>query len=434
MKRLLPALTLGVLVSAVVLTLHISRAAMRPELALSDWISHGGTDTRLVSDKLQFPLVLLIAAAVAWATLETKRRNRLAIVVGALVLELLAVAWVFGLYHTFFQPVPAMLAALLSFGASVGFVQARHWWRNRPEKIVPVKRDPASFVDDVPPIERPAPVPVNPSFQAPLPPSPPPPRVAPAFGEAGAHEVTAVVCDIGNKHDLAEELEPAAFIALTQRFMAHAAKAFSDVGAYVDAGSGEGVIAIFGFPHPDAEHAEKATREAMRLVESFPESSENSEAEYELHAGVSSGKVVIALSRNGSGALTVGEPVELARRFCLANRFYGSRVLIGPGTFELAADTIIARPIDFLTGVDARERHEIYQPLSATHDVPPDQIRRRDSFWNGVVLYREKRWAESYAQFQQARGPDEGHDAPLQLYLRRLEPLALQLTDTPFDG
>ena len=49
--------------------------------------------------------------------------------------------------------------------------------------------------------------------------------------------------------------------------------------------------------------------------------------------------------------LATGEPVELARRFCIANRFYGSRVLLGPRTFELASKILVARPIDFLSGV-----------------------------------------------------------------------------------
>jgi len=125
--------------------------------------------------------------------------------------------------------------------------------------------------------------------------------------------------------------------------------------------------------------------------------------------------------------LTTGEPVELARRFCIANRFYGSRILIGPKTFELTSKTVLARPIDFLSGVDVRERHEIYEPLTLAAKATPEQIARRDSFWSGVVLYREKRWGEAYTQFQQARGPNEREDAPLQLYLRRIEPLALHL-------
>jgi adenylate cyclase len=150
----------------------------------------------------------------------------------------------------------------------------------------------------------------------------------------------------------------------------------------------------------------------------------------DVHVGVSSGTIIVAPLQNGArpGLLSTGEPVELARRFCVANRFYGSRVLIGPRTFELASKNIVARPIDFLSGVNSQERHEIYEPLWLAAEAKPEHIARRDSFWNGVVLYREKRWAEAYLEFQKARGPDGDEDAPLQLYLRRLETLALHLT------
>ncbi len=136
-------------------------------------------------------------------------------------------------------------------------------------------------------------------------------------------------------------------------------------------------------------------------------------------------------AQDNSNFFILGEAIELARRFCVANRFYGSRILIGPRTFELANHSFVARPIDFLSGVSAQERHEIYEPLATTAEAPADLIARRDSFWNAVVLYREKRWAEAYSEFQKARGPSSEEDAPLSLYLRRLEPLALHLLDSP---
>ena len=100
-------------------------------------------------------------------------------------------------------------------------------------------------------------------------------------------------------------------------------------------------------------------------------------------------------------------------------------------TFDLASNTIVARPIDFVSGVNSQDRHEIYEPLWLATEVRPEHIARRDFFWSGVVLYREKRWAEAYTEFQKARGSEEEDDAPLQFYLRRLEPLALQLAETP---
>jgi hypothetical protein len=64
--------------------------------------------------------------------------------------------------------------------------------------------------------------------------------------------------------------------------------------------------------------------------------------------------------------------------------------------------------------------------------LKPDQNAcAADSFWSGVVLYREKRWAEAYAEFQKARGSETEDDPPLEFYLRRLEPLILQLTQWP---
>jgi len=131
--------------------------------------------------------------------------------------------------------------------------------------------------------------------------------------------------------------------------------------------------------------------------------------------------------------LASGEPIEQARRFCAANRLYGSHILIGTRTFDLASNGIVARPIDFLMETDSQDRHEIYEPLWLASEAKPEHIARRDSFWNGIVLYREKRWAEAYTAFQKARGSDDEDDAPLQFYLRRLEPLALNLTEMSSD-
>jgi adenylate cyclase len=293
-----------------------------------------------------------------------------------------------------------------------------------------------------------------PDAPAPVPVAAPQPVVAPIVekprararrsdtpGDSGARvcEVTAVVCDLANKHDLAEECEPAVFAEITERFIAHAVQALRAEGAYIESAGGEGVVALFGFPEADKQHAEKATRKAMALTQSFAETNKGSKSDAlrnaGVHAGVSSGAMIMApLKNNGQRTmLAAGEPVELARRFCIANRFYGSRVLLGPRTFELASKILVARPIDFLSGVDVRERHEIYEPVALALNASREIITRRDAFWNGVVLYREKRWAEAYSQFQNARGPEGEEDRPLQLYLRRLEPLALQLTNTPLD-
>jgi adenylate cyclase len=233
---------------------------------------------------------------------------------------------------------------------------------------------------------------------------------------------------------MAEESDPGAFAQTTEAFIRRITELLLESDGYIQAADGEGVVAVFGFPDSKGDHADKAVRVALGLADSFSKARQQNNGDLfgkcDVHVGVSSGTIIVAPLQNGArpGLLSTGEPVELARRFCVANRFYGSRVLIGPRTFELASKNIVARPIDFLSGVNSQERHEIYEPLWLAAEAKPEHIARRDSFWNGVVLYREKRWAEAYLEFQKARGPDGDEDAPLQLYLRRLETLALHLT------
>src|SRR5262249_25378030 len=131
--------------------------------------------------------------------------------------------------------------------------------------------------------------------------------------------------------------------------------------------------------------------------------------------------------------LASGEPIDLGRRFCAMNRFYGSRALMDTVTFDLVSEAVVARPIDFVSGLNSHDRLEVYEPLWPAADAGPERIAQRDSFWSGVVLYREQRWAEAYNEFQKVRGSESQDDPPLQFYLRKLEPLVLQLTQWPLE-
>ena len=414
MKRpLLATLIIGIFVVIVVSALHLSGRLLHFEAAVADYISSYRAATHVVPKGWQYVFIAIFSFGVGWLTVTSSRRSRMGLIAIVLLAELVGVSWICSLYHVFFQPLPSMFSVVLAYVVADRYAAivlrgrsatARSLFGERLSKEQ-VRR---VIAGDIP-------------FEP----------------EAKTCEASVVVCDVANKYDLAEECEPAVFGQMTEAFIRRATELFLEAGGYVQTADGEGVVALFGFPEGDAHHGDKAVRVALDLAERFREfrQSNNNEAsgKCDIHLGVSSGTMIIAPLQNGDrpGLLTSGEPVELARRFCVANRFYGSRVLIGPRTFELASRYVVARPIDFLSGVNSRERHEIYEPLWLAADAKPEQLARRDCFWNGVVFYREKRWAEAYAEFQKARGPNDEEDAPLQLYLRRLEPLALHLAEAP---
>jgi adenylate cyclase len=413
MKRsLFTTLIIGGAIAAIVSVLHATGLLLGIETALGGLVSDYASATRFVSEKWQYVFISLLAFGGVWLGLSRGPRGGARLLIVFLVIELLGLSWVCSLYRVFFQPLPSVFAVVLALIATEGWTAflrrdrshlVRTLFANRLSKkeFSRVREGTISF--DVHP---------------------------------KAYEVSVVTCDIADESGFTQDSGLVAFAKTMEEFIRDTAHRLLQAGACLQAADGEGVVAIFGFPGSEPGHAEKALRAVLDVIRDLRKRQQNNGeifANYDIHAGVSSGTIIAApLQASGNPALLIsGEPLDLARRFCAANRRYGSKILMDTPTFDLASNTIVARPIDLVNGINSRDRHEIYEPLWLATEASPEHIARRDSFWSGVVLYREKRWAEAYTEFQKARGPEEEDDAPLEFYLRRLEPLALQLTETP---
>jgi class 3 adenylate cyclase len=413
MKRsLVTTLIIGGATAAIVSGLHATGLLRGVETIVGGLVSDYASATRVVGEKWQHVFVSVLAFGVAWLSLSRVPPGGARLLVLFLVIELFGLSWVCSLYHVFFQPLPSVLVVVLAVIATEGwtaFLRRHHshlvriFFANRLSKkeFSRVKEETVSF--DVHP---------------------------------KTYEVSVVTCDVADESGFTQDSGPAAFAKTMGAFIRDTADRLVQAGAYLQAADGEGVVAIFGFPGGDPGHAEKALRVILDLTRGVRERQQNNGeilTDYKICAGVSSGTIVAApLQDSENPALLIsGDPLDMARRLCAANRRYGSKILMDTPTFDLASNAIVARPIDFVGGVNSQERHEIYEPLWLATEARPEHIARRDFFWSGVVLYREKRWAEAYTEFQKARGSEDEDDAPLQFYLRRLEPLALHLTETP---
>src|SRR5438094_1768796 len=415
MKRLLiTTLIIGAAVVFIVGALHVTKSLARLETAAAQLVSDYAGATRIVSEKWQYLFVLLAALIVAWLSVSIAPRWRSRLLVGLLLVELFGLSWVCSLYRIFFQPIPSVLALIFALAIAEGW--SAFLWRDRSHLVRTFFADRLS----------------NKEFR----------RLndgrTPFDPQPKTYEVSVVVCDIGNKLAFAEDSEPAAFAEATAKFIRETAEHLTNEGAYLQAADGEGVVAFFGFPILDTHHTQKAVRVVLDMMKNFrerPTDSEDIFANSDICAGVSSGAIIAGALKDSHRPLLLarGEPIELARRFCALNHFYGSNALMDTPTFDRVSDMVVARPIDFVSGLNSHDRHEIYEPLWLTADATPEHLARRDSFWSGVVLYREKRWAEAYNEFQKARGSEEEEDPPLQFYLRRLAPLALHLMEIPPD-
>src|SRR5205085_6312011 len=191
------------------------------ETTIADLFS-GNSATRFVNDKLQYPLIFILAMGIAWMALTSRRRARLGGIIALLLVEFLALAWVCSLFRILFQPLPSLGGGALGFVGAVGFVAFMKRQQSRPRAPAPVLPRPIS-AEKIAPVKN-VEVPVASASAAQL------------------YEITAVVCDIANKHDLADECEPDVFAEMTEKFIGHAIKTFRAAGAYIESFGGEGVV------------------------------------------------------------------------------------------------------------------------------------------------------------------------------------------------
>lgn len=416
MKRLLiTTLIIGVAVAFGVGALHATKAVAGLEAVAAQLVSDYASATRIVSEKWQYVFVLLIALGVSWLTLSTVPRWRSRVLLGLFVVELLALSWVCSLYRVFFQPIPSVLALVFALAIAEGW--SAFLRRDRSHLVRTFFADRLS----------------NKEFRDLS------DGTTPFDVEPKAYDVSVVVCDLGNKFAFAEDSQPPAFAGATAKFISEAAAHLTKERAYLHAADGEGVVAFFGFPVPNSQHAQKAVRVVLDMMKNFRERREGNEEisrNWNVRAGISSGLIIAGGLKDSERPLLLasGEPIELARRFCALNHLYGSSVLMDTFTFDQVSEAVVARPIDFVSGLNSHDPLEIYEALWLAAEATPERIARRDSFWSAVVLYREKRWAEAYNEFQKARDSEEKEDPPLEFYLRKLEPLVLQLTESPFES
>ncbi|MGB8356156.1 MAG: adenylate/guanylate cyclase domain-containing protein [Chthoniobacteraceae bacterium] len=408
MRYLKITLLVGFLVSIFVAGLYELGAFMHLDLGLWNFMGQlSGHPPK--HTWVQYVLFVFLAFGIAWTTVDINRPSLKAVVAAGALIQMLGVPWVLNFFHYFFSPFPGSLAVVLSFGA--GFAYSRSDAGKRKRTLRTVFGDRLSKKSFVTLVNSDTLL----NFQGEL------------------RETTIVVCELFNHDALAEALPIADYVAMTNTFLDACSDFLVDKDGYLDECDGESVRVIFGAPLEDKSHAAKGCQAALELSKRLE--NVNLECEIKWHhkfdfrIGVNSGEVVTAAygsKRLGSFSVA-GESVEFARRLCSANMIYGSRLLIGPETYALAAESIEVRPIELIRGKTVHSCEEIYEILGMKNVLSAEDLHKRDLFWKGIVYYREKQWEDALDHFAAALSIAQP-DAPIEYYIRRIEHLR---TGTP---
>ena len=166
-------------------------------------------------------------------------------------------------------------------------------------------------------------------------------------------EVTMMFIDIRDFTGFAEQLSAREVVATLNRLFERIVPIIHSHGGHVDKYVGDGLLAVFGAPRRQDDHAEQALTASLAVAAAVNEEFED---ELAIGVGVNSGSVV-AGNVGGAGRLdfsVIGDAVNVAARVEAATRATGDTVLISGRTRALlSADakiSLVERPSVLLRG------------------------------------------------------------------------------------
>jgi adenylate cyclase len=244
-------------------------------------------------------------------------------------------------------------------------------------------------------------------------------------GEKGVRSV--LFSDVQGFTSISERLAPEQLVELLNIYLGEMTDTVFAQDGMLDKYIGDGVMAVFGAPVPQADHAARACRSALAMIDRLAILNARNAARgwptLRVRIGLNSGPMVFGnMGSPGHLSLTVmGDNVNLGARLEGVNKQYGTNILASAATVEAAGDTIVARELDVVRVKGKDDTVRIYEVLGL-RDSAPRWAVVCEHFAAGLAAYRDRRFADAIAAFERVLD-ERANDHPSALYIRRARAL-----------
>ena len=257
--------------------------------------------------------------------------------------------------------------------------------------------------------------------------------------EGTSRNMTVLFSDIRNFTTISEGMEPKQLMRMMNEYLTPMTRLIIDKDKYqgtIDKYIGDAIMAFWGAPLFDAEHARHGVLAALEMQKLAAELTVKFKAQgwAEIHIGVGLNTGTMAVGNMGSSfrrAYTVlGDPVNLAARLEGLTKEYGVGILVSETTKE-SAPGIVYRELDRVRVKGKGQAVTIYEPVGITAEVSAEQIKLINQFEQALIHYRARQWDEAEALL---RNMPEKDKVLVSLYMHRIAEMRAQPPADNWDG
>lgn len=226
----------------------------------------------------------------------------------------------------------------------------------------------------------------------------------PALG-GEMRNVTMFFSDLSGFSSIAETMTPGELVTLMNEYLSGMTDIIEGHGGYVDKYIGDSIVAMFGAPADDPDHARNAVRAALKCHEKLADLNANNPA-FAGHGlshriGLNSGEAVVGNigSRRRFNYTVMSDTVNVASRLEGANKYYGTAIMASETTMAQTGDTFAWRELDAIRVMGRGEAIKVFEPLADKGAESAEQVKVAAAYAEGLAGWRARAFAKAADAF-----------------------------------
>jgi adenylate cyclase len=239
-------------------------------------------------------------------------------------------------------------------------------------------------------------------------------------------ELTVMFIDVAGFTGLSERMGDRV-VPLLSGYLDLASEIIDGHGGTIDKFIGDAVMAFWGAPTPQGDHALLCCRAALAFRKSLEAArlADDQGEPLQIRIGINSGRVLVGNigSELRLNYTVIGDVVNVASRLEGANKHYGTKILIGAETRRLAGNAVIAREIDTIAVYGRSEGLSVFELIGLAEEADGTCAAWIAHYEQGLASYRRRDFAGAVTHFEAALREHPADDASAQM-LERCKHLA----------
>jgi adenylate cyclase len=247
--------------------------------------------------------------------------------------------------------------------------------------------------------------------------------------------VTIFFSDIEGFSLIAEKMPAHDLMHLMNEYLSEMTDIIERHGGYVDKYIGDSIVALFGAPADDPNHAANAARAALDCCAHLAKLNRGSTAFQDCklaqRIGINSGEALVGNfgSRKRFNYSVMSDAVNLASRLEGANKFYGTSIIASETTVALAGDAFAWRELDTVRVKGRTQALTIYDLLALSELLTRPQAALSANYAEGLRHWR----AGEFDLAEKCFGRSAETDRPAAIFRERARDQAAQSPEAEWD-